>query len=240
MPSLFQPYGDVLSYYFITVLYQRGNIADWICSDHVIDNISRVVTLGLQVLPMNYKQTISCLHWQQDSHLSMRLPQQGSQTTPALLCIDFLLPYFLNHRSLIRLPLLTMLTLGSFSSSLQNWTSWPTNSPLSWRNGSPPEKLIFSIPRKGPKKVAVSLTACWVLPSNTVPDIKRDPEHDSYRDNFLDTTWSWLRWLCIPPQLSQLSPQGSPASLSISSPRLASSRGSTKEVLAVWKQKPHL
>lgn len=63
------------------------------------------------------------------------------------LCIRFSVsPYFLNQFSLIMLPLLTMLTLGSCRSRLQNWTSFPRNSPRSCKKGSPPEKLIFSIP----------------------------------------------------------------------------------------------
>ena len=46
------------------------------------------------------------------------------------------------------LPLLTILTLGSFRSCLQYWTNFPRKSPLSCRKGSPPEKLIFSMPNE--------------------------------------------------------------------------------------------
>uniref|UniRef100_A0A0E9XVV3 Uncharacterized protein n=1 Tax=Anguilla anguilla TaxID=7936 RepID=A0A0E9XVV3_ANGAN len=55
-------------------------------------------------------------------------------------------PYFRNQLSRIRLPLLTILTLGSWRSCLQNCTSFPTKSPFSCKKGSPPEKFIFSIP----------------------------------------------------------------------------------------------
>lgn len=63
------------------------------------------------------------------------------------------LPYFWNHFSLIMLPLLTMLTLGSWRSTLQYSTNFPRNSPLSCKKGSPPEKLIFSIPNKQMDKI---------------------------------------------------------------------------------------
>ena len=55
-------------------------------------------------------------------------------------------PYSANHFSLMRLPLLTIVTLGSINSRLQNLTISPTYVPLCGRNGSPPLKLIFSIP----------------------------------------------------------------------------------------------
>ena len=53
-------------------------------------------------------------------------------------------PNFSIQASLMRLPLETMLTDSKCSSSLQKRTNSPNS--LSWRKGSPPLKLIFSMP----------------------------------------------------------------------------------------------
>ena len=55
-------------------------------------------------------------------------------------------PYFSNHFSVMRLPLLTTVTLGSWRSCLQNCTSSPKYAPRFTIKGSPPAKLTFSIP----------------------------------------------------------------------------------------------
>lgn len=135
-------------------------------------------------------------------------PEELPNPASASLHSSFSLPYILNHRSLIRLPLLTMLTLGSFKSRLQNWTSLPTNSPLSWRNGSPPEKFIFSIPRKGPEKDAMNLS----LPvdrsfhSLSVPD-RSSMKRGTPRDNFFHAIWACRSSPCR----THLLPWASPA-----------------------------
>lgn len=91
-----------------------------------------------------------------------------------------------------------MLTLGSCRSCLQNWTSFPRKSPFSCRNGSPPEKLIFSMPEKHSDEFNCMLFSIyvyctqaqnpvtWILPEHFIFHAALHYISDKYRTFYLN------------------------------------------------------